>query len=202
MTSTLSEFLISPLTVFYAPIGTTLPAQSLAYGAAWPVGWVKLGDQKEGGKLSYSYEKMEIKTQNSRGGTVAVRRNSETAMFETVLAGWNKDNLILTLAGKSVNYTAATTSVNGTARVSVGGALCLPSYMWGFEGEVIDDECQESYYARAFFHKGIVDSGFEAEFKFDDYVGLPLKIQALSDTAKASNEQLLYIDLEIPATLD
>jgi hypothetical protein len=202
MASTLKEYVISPLTLYYAPVATALPAATLAYGAAWPSGWVALGAQKEGAKLSYSFEEFAITNQQARGAKLGVRRHSETAMLEAVLAGYTKDNLMMALSGKSITSTAATSTVNGVEVIGVGGAGCLPVFMFGFEGEIVDDECQESYYLRVIFRKGVIQAGFESEFKFDDYAAVPVKIEALMDMSQPVNERLMRIEMEIPATND
>jgi hypothetical protein len=201
MSTTTTSYLVSTLTAYYAPVGTAQVADTVAYGAAWPAAWVKLGTQKEGAKLSYSYDLFKIATQQSKGSAIGYRRFNEQAMMEMTLAEFTHTNLILALSGKSVLSTAPGAS-NGIEVVGVGGQQCLPQYIWGFEGEMIDDECQESFFVRIFFHKGLVDSGFESNFQFDDYAGVPLKINAVFDLSKPSNEQLMHIRREIPQAAD
>lgn len=202
MASTLKEYVISPLTLYYAAVGTTRPAAAVGYGGAWPAGWTALGAQKEGAKLSYTFEEFAITNQQSRGAKLGVRRFAESAMMEAILAGYTKENLMMALSGKSITSTAPGASTNGLEVIGVGGSGCLPIYAFGFEGEIVDDECQESYFLRVFFHKGVIQAGFESEFKFDDYSAVPVKIEALADLTQPVNERIMRIELEIPANND
>ncbi len=202
MATTTKDYVISDLKVYVAPVGTARPTASVAYGTPWSSPWVELGDQKEGAKISYTFEKFQVTTQRTRGAVVAERRHSERAMAELVLAQFNKNALIYSLPADLISSTAPTSTANGLDVLGVGGKGCLPTLAWGFEGQILDDECEESYFIRFFFHKGTVDGGFEAAFSFDDFVGIPLKVSAIADPALPVGQQLMRVELEVPATGD
>ena len=48
-----SDIIVTGARVFVAPVGSTLPAPSLAVDAAWPTGWVDVGFTLEPTKLNY-----------------------------------------------------------------------------------------------------------------------------------------------------
>ncbi|MEI7646511.1 MAG: hypothetical protein WCJ55_19740 [Chloroflexales bacterium] len=187
MPQTASDIIVTGARVFLAPIGTTLPAPSLAVDAAWPTGWVDVGFTLEPTKLNYKFDVLEIFVEQSMSA-VRRRRTKEEAGIETVLAEHTAGNLAITAASVATLH-AATATVVGYEEVALGGDPNLPLFMVGVEGGY-NDAAENFFPIRLFFWLATAADGVALEYAKDKPAGLPLKLSALADPTKPRKEQL------------
>lgn len=198
MPNVVTDILAGPVRVLYAPIGTALPADTLAAGGTWP-SWVEVGLTKEPLTMAYEYETEGFEVEQSLA-PVARRKTSHMLSLETVLAEFSALNLSLSFDGV-VTTVAAGVGQPGKEELDVGDTQTLTKRMWGFEG-IYSDEDAASFPARLIVYIGTGTTGGELEWsKAGGYTGIPLKIEALSDMARAVNERLFYfVKILEPAT--
>ena len=128
-----TDILVTPATIYYAPVGEALPDESsIDYGEAWGGNWTNLGYPLEPVALSYETETFELEVEQI---TLPVRRvrTKETVMIETSLAEMTGANLALVVDG-TVTTTAAGVGQVGFDEILAGGSVDLSEYAWGFEG--------------------------------------------------------------------
>lgn len=190
MAQQVSDIILTPVQVFYAPVGTAIPADTVAVDAAWPTGWVKLGYTNDPLKMSYTFDVVEAEVQESMTA-VARKKAKEKVSLETTLAQLSLDQLQLAFAGAVTNQ-AASSGVPGKEEMDLGGSSSLPIKMWGFEGSYTDDS-GNTFPIRAFVWKATSASGGDLSFGTDKYVNFPLKIDALADMSKAKGQRLCKI---------
>lgn len=181
---------MSNATLFYAPLGTTLPADNLAVGAAWPVGWVVYGLTSAPLVLAYSYETKAPEIQEAMGA-VKRKKISEEVTLETTMAQLDFAGLPSTWGGTNTVVAAGVGQV-GKETFKIGGAAQLPIRMWGFEAEQEDEE-GNVFPVRGFVWKATGEEGGELEFSREEYSGIPLKLSALEDLSKPKGERLLQL---------
>lgn len=190
MPSEVAELTMSEATLYYAPLGTALPADTLAAGGAWPVGWVKVGLTTEPLVVAYEFETKSPKLQQALG-SVKSKKTSEEVRFETVMAQLN-----FTSIGKvwntKVTVTPAAAGQPAKERLQGGGSRQMTMLMWGFEGEQ-EDENGIIYPVRGIIYRGQATEGGEVEFSSEDYTGIPLKIKANEDLSKPKGERCFEI---------
>ena len=185
-----SDIIVTGARVFVAPVGSTLPAPSLAVDAAWPTGWVDVGFTLEPTKLNYKFDVLEIFVEQSMGA-VRRRRTKEEASVETVLAEHTGGSLALALAAVATTV-AATTTVVGYETVTLGGDPNLPLYMVGVEGGYNDAD-EDFFPIRLFLWLATPADGGTLEYAKDKPAGITLKLNALADASKPRKEQLIKI---------
>ena len=179
-----SDIIATVAAVWYAPLLTAQPAATLAVGAAWPAGWSKLGFTKEPLKLIYKYDVLDVKIQEALAA-VRRRRISEEITLETVLAETSSLSLSQAFGGVVTNtaqYDLATW----------GGQAILGEWMYGFEGDYID-ETSTNYPVRCVIYKATAAAGGELDFGKADYVGIPFKIAGLEDLTRVKGDRLFNI---------
>jgi acetyl-CoA carboxylase carboxyltransferase component len=98
-TSAYSEILVTGAKVWHAPLGTTVPAASVAAGAAWGTGWVDVGLTLDATGMEYKFDTLQIEVEQAMG-VVRIQRIKETLTITSTLAQYNATNLELALAGK------------------------------------------------------------------------------------------------------
>lgn len=191
MPNVVSDIIVTPVTIFYANTGATLPLDTVAAGASWGVGWTTTGFTLEPLTLNYSFEVFEVRIQQSMA-VVRRTRQTEEAGFETVLAEHSATNLALALAGEATT-TAAGASQPAKQTFTVGGDPNLPVKMWGFEGDY-PSETGDRFPIRAYLWRGTAAEGGEVAYDREEVAGIPLNIMCLADTSKPKGQQLLKID--------
>jgi hypothetical protein len=183
-----AELIIGPAKVYYAPIGTTLPADTVAVDGAWPVGWIRVGLTTAPLTVAYEFDTAAPDIQESLAD-VDRAKVSEGASFETMMGQMNLALLPLAWGGTNT-VTPAGPAQPEKEEYTVGGERRLAKGMWAFEGEWVDDD-DTVYPVRCFIWKGTPTEGGELEFSKSDYTeGTPLKIGALGDLSKAKGQQL------------
>jgi hypothetical protein len=162
----------------------------LAVGAAWPSGWVDAGLTLEPSKVTYSYDKLDIKVQQELGPVRRIR-TAEDLMLESVLAQLSTGLLALAFAGETTT-TAAATGVPGYETFTIGGKYNLPIRMWGLEGSYVDETNVERA-IRVIIWQATSDAGGELSFARDAVAGIPLKLSALPDFTQPKGARLMKI---------
>jgi hypothetical protein len=127
------QLLTDPGCLFYAPLGTALPANTVAGGVftdAWPVAWKKPGMTADGTEFHPSVTVSPI-TAAEAIDPIAYRTTDRSTTLQFALMSGTATNLALGLNG-------ATTTVTGAAattltQVSPVGPGLETRYMWGWE---------------------------------------------------------------------
>lgn len=193
-----SEITMSNAILYYAPLGTTLPADTVAVGAAWPVGWQRIGLTSAPLTVGYNFETKAPEIQEALG-KVKSKKISEEAMLETAMAQLNY-SVLANAWGGSVEVTPAGVGQPAKEEYKVGGAAQMPIRMWGFEGEQENDD-GDVFPVRGFIWRGTGEEGGELEFSKEDYTGIPFKISAYEDLSLPKGERLLsWYRITAPAT--
>ena len=186
-----TDILVTPATIYYAPVGEALPDESsIDYGEAWGGNWVNLGYTLEPVALSYETETFELEVEQI---TLPVRRvrTKETVMIETALAEMTGANLALVVDG-TVTTTAAGVGQVGFDEILAGGSVDLSEYAWGFEGFRVTS-ANVRLPVRMFLYRGNAVLNGQLTFAKGAGVGIPIQIKALPDTTQDAGEQILVI---------
>lgn len=186
-----TDILVTPATIYYAPVGETLPDEtSVGYGDAWGGNWVDLGYTLEPVSLSYETETFELEVEQI---TLPVRRvrTKETVMIETSLAEMTATNLALVVDGTATT-TAAGVGQVGFDEILAGGSVDLSEYAWGFEGFRVT-AANVRLPVRVFLYRGQAVLNGQLTFAKGAGVGIPIQIKALPDTTQDPGEQILVI---------
>lgn len=186
-----TDILVTPATIYYAPVGEALPDEtSVDYGDAWGGNWTNLGFTLEPVALSYETETFELEVEQI---TLPVRRvrTKETVMIETALAEMTGANLALVVDG-TVTTTAAGVGQKGFDEILAGGSVDLSEYAWGFEGFRVTS-ANVRLPVRMFLYRGNAVLNGQLTFAKGAGVGIPIQIKALPDTTQDPGEQILVI---------
>lgn len=184
-----ADIIIGPARIFSAPIGTALPADSVAYGAAWasPVGWEEIALTKTPFTMNRDLSTVDVMVEQS---TLPVKRvaTEEKVSFETTLAELTADLLKLAMGG-TVTDTAAGAAQVGKEELVAGGQAILEERTWAVEG-VYTTTAGVNFPIRIQIWRATAVLNGELTFGKADSAGIPLKIDALGDLSKPVGEQL------------
>ena len=184
-----ADILITPARVLYAPVGEPLPdADSVAYGEEWGGNWEDLGYTLTPVTVNGTKEKFELFVEQL-SNPVKSKITSETVAVETTLAEITGANLQLGFGGSVTTTPAGATSV-GTTVLEAGGETTPEQYAFGYEGEYVDDD-GNSLAARLFIFIGEPVLAGQLQFAKAAAMGIPLRVDAKADTAKAIGKQLI-----------
>ena len=186
----ISDIMVSPAATFSAPVGSSLPADGLAVGAAWPSGWQSVGYTKEALTVDYKYETLKYEIQESLGA-VGSRKVKEELTLETTLAEFNLSGVAESWGG-IVSVTTSGSAQVGKEEIYGGDITNIPVRMWGFEGTYVDS-ANVVRPIRMVIYRGQADAGGKLEFGKKDTTGIPLKIVALEDMTKAVGSRMFKI---------
>lgn len=179
------DVILTPASIFYAPIGTTLPLETLAAGAAWPAGWVDLGYTTEPSEVNYSFEVTKIEVEQALA-PLRVYKEKEEVTVETVLAQHSGLNISLALGGK-LTTTPAAIGTPGSEKVTFGGNVAIPEYLFGLEGSYVDGS--NTFPVRVILYKASAAEGGKFAFAKKEVAGVPLKITGIADGTRAIDDQ-------------
>jgi hypothetical protein len=190
MPSVVTDIILSPASVYHAPVGTTAPADTVTAGTAWGGAWVNVGYTKESLKMTYEFEEKDARPQQS---LAAVNRwkTSEDLTIETVLNEFYLDGANLGVHG-TVSATAAGVGQPGKEELVAGGTNTLTQKMWGFEGSYVDED-GATFPVRFIVWKGTAKISAEIELSKEEDTGVSLEIKALADMSKAAGQRLFKI---------
>lgn len=193
-----SDILLAPASIWYAPVGEDLPADSVAKGTAWGGDWESLGYTLEPLTVNYSRETMKVFVEQVTAA-VKEKKTSEELTLETTLAEFTGTNLELAFGGTATDTPAAAAQVGKTEHV-MGGDTDIPVFAFGFEGAYEDDDGNE-FPVRILLYRGKPTLGGELQFAKAAPTGLALRVEAEADTTKAVGEQLMKIQKVTAAAL-
>jgi hypothetical protein len=185
-----ADILITGAHLFYAPLDTAVPADTLGYGAAWGGSWVSVGYTLEPLQLSYRFEITSVMTEQTNS-PVKTRRRSEQATFRTTLGEHNSSNLALAMAAQAT-VTSPGVGQPGKEEIDLGGDTSIPLKMWGAEG-LYEDDSGNQFPVRVFMWRAHAAEGADLAYARENPTGIPLNISLLSDFSKVKGKQLLKI---------
>lgn len=194
-----ADILLAPATIWFAPVGEELPADSTAHGAAWSGNWESLGYTLQPLTISYNRETQKVFVEQLTA-PVKEKKTTEELTAETTLAEFTGTNLELAFGGLAADTPAAVGQV-GKTEFSMGGDTDIPVYAWGFEG-TYEDANGTLFPVRVLIHRGKPVLGGNLQFAKAEPTGIPLRIEAEADTTQAAGEQLMLIQKVTAAALD
>lgn len=164
-------------------------------GAAWGGGWLRLGATKEPLSMLYEDERTNIDVEEFLA-SIQRYRTSEALTLETVLAEIDADYMALMTEG-TVSVTPAAAGQKGYDDLPIGNIATLTPYAVGFEGINVNSSGAELT-LRIFIYRANMKLGGELKFskRDDDYTGVPITIEALSDSATPGR---LYVIQKVTA---
>ena len=186
-----ADIILSPATVWYAPVGETLPDENLIdYGEAWGGNWVSVGYTSIPLSVSLTRETYEVMVEQL---TTPVREMiiRENLLFETALAELTGDNLLLALGG-TLTETAAGAAQRAMDELEMGGDPDIAEYAFGFEG-FYKDAAGTQFPVRLFVYKGVAIMNGALQFSKAQASTIPMQIKAKADTSKVVGKQLVKI---------
>lgn len=186
-----SDIIIAPATVYYAPVGEPLPSvHTIDFGEAWGGNWVNVGYTLTPISMKYNQELFSVEVEQV---TLPVKRArvKEELMIETTLAEITMANLGLSMDG-TVTMVAAGASQRAHETFEVGGKTAITERAWGFEGFFKYDGASNQYSLpiRVFVFKANSVLNGNLEFSKKAAVGIPLQINGLGDSGKVLGKQL------------
>jgi hypothetical protein len=183
----ISDIIVTPCKIYYSNLGTTLPADSVSYGGAWPAGWTALGLTNTPLSMDYTREPVMAEIQESLSDIIRGYKK-EALVIETALAELTLANLQLSWGGE---YTATPAGAGQVAKEElVGGDDVFPfERQWGFEGLFVSDS-GTGFPIRFFIWRGVAEFGGKLEFGKSDAVSTPLRITCNPDTTKTLGQRL------------
>lgn len=187
----IADILLSPATVWHAPVGEPLPDDDVAYGADLGGNWENVGYTTTPLSMSPARETYEV---NVEQVTVPVKRipTKDTIDFETTLAEFTDDNMALAFNGGTVTVTPAGPAQVGKTELEWGGSTTLDVYAWCFEALYKDDSNNE-FPVRLFLYRGEAILNGALQFAKNKEAGIPLKISAQPDTTKDPGKQIFKL---------
>jgi hypothetical protein len=193
-----SDILVSPVRILRSPTGTTLPADSLAAGGAWPAGWTEFGYTKTPLSVEYAFESLDYDIQESLAA-VGRTKIKEELKIETTLAEYNLTNLDLAWDAY-LSLTSSGSGVTGKEELTLGDQPEMEVLQWGFEGSYVS-AAGNTHPFRVIVWKATSEVGGKLEFGKADTTGIPLKLAAISDMTKSANQRLVkFVKITAPAT--
>jgi hypothetical protein len=185
MPEQVSDILKSKATLWVAPVATALPDETtVAVGAAWGSGWVKLGFTKEPLSVLYEFSEHEVMVEQVLG-PLDRWKTDEHLTLETVLSEATALNLeyVTGLDGTETTSTAAGAAQKAFEALNVGNEPRLEKWLVGFEG-IRYDAADNAQPVRLFL-KGTININGALTFsqKDDDYTGIPVQVKAIADSS-------------------
>lgn len=198
MPNVVSDIVVSKARVYYAAVGASVPADTVAVDGSWGASWTEVGYTATPLTINYSYDELDVDIQQSLA-PVLRRKTSEALALETTLAELTLDGLQLGTGG-TVTDTAAGAGQPGKEELTVGGVATLTERMWGIEGSYIDEDAA-TFPVRVFVWKGTAIVNGTLEFGKAVQTGIPLQIKALADMSKTDGQRLFKVSKILePAT--
>jgi hypothetical protein len=193
------QIMKSNAVVWFAPVGEAVPDETdVIPGAAWGGNWSRIGATKEPLMMLYEDERSDVNIEEVLS-PVHRFRISEALSLETVLAEIDADYMQLMMGG-TVSATGAGASQVAFDSLPVGNEATLDDYAFGFEGTHLDSNAVELH-LRVFLYRANAKLNGELQFskREDDYTGVPILIEALSDTATLGR-LFVFQKMTAPAT--
>lgn len=183
----IADILHGPVAIKYAPVGTALPADSVAFGGVWPTGWLDFGYTQAPLTLNYTFDELDIEVEQELAPLDRIRIK-ETVELSSVLAELTAKNVGVMMNG-IVTLTDAGAKQVGKEEVEVGGDRNLNKYAFAFEGLYIDSTGNK-FPRRFFLYRGTCRVDGEIASGKEANANLPFTIKGLVDTSKSSGKNL------------
>ena len=182
-----AEIIIGPARVFYAPIGTALPDDDVAYGAEWTGDWQGIAQTLTPFTMNRDLTTVDVMIEQS---TLPVKRvaTEEKVSFETSLAELTGTHLQLAMEGTNTVTPPGAGQV-GKEELLAGGQAVLTERTWAVEG-VYTTSAGLNFPIRLQIWRATAVLNGELTFSKADAAGIPLKIDALGDLTKPVGQQL------------
>jgi hypothetical protein len=190
MATAVSDILRGPVRVFYAAVGTALPADSTAHGASWGGSWTDIGYTMSSLAMKYDVEELDLEVEQHLAPIGRIK-SSEQLTLETTLASITSANLALGIEG------SATTTAAGTGQVAkdelvAGDDALMTERAWGFEGHLVDST-GATRPVRVLIYKATSTFNGELEFGKKVQPGIALQIKALVDPTQTAGQRLFKL---------
>jgi hypothetical protein len=193
-----SDILVSPVRILRSAVGTSLPADTVAAGGAWPAGWTEFGYTKQPLTVDYAFDVLDYDVQESLA-PVGRTKTKESLKFETTLAEFDLTNLDKAVDG-ILSTTSASSGQPAKDELTLGDQPEMEVLQWGFEGSYVS-AAGNTHPIRLFIWKATAETGTKLEFGKLDTTGISLKGAAISDLTKTAGQRLLKIQkITAPAT--
>jgi hypothetical protein len=190
MPEVVSDIIVSPASVWQAPVGETPPADSTAAGADWGGSWEMVGYTNAPLTVAYEFDSLDLEIEQSLAPVGRVK-TKEGLRLETVMAELYLDGLQLAWGGE-VTQTAAGAGQVGKEELDLGGETALDERAWGFEGTYVDED-GDTFPVRLFVWRATASAGGELKLGKTEATGVPLKVAALADMTKAVGQRLFKV---------
>lgn len=176
-----SDVIVSPAYIWYAPVGEALPnANTIGAGTAWGGNWKNLGYTLEPVTVGLEQQSFELYVQQSIAPLRTLRTQIDL-MFESVLAELTGQNLQLATDGTLVTQVASPTNAAMDTITVKGDKTDVSLYAWGIEGIRVTD-LNARVPIRMFIPRGSAILNGQMQFAKDQGVGIPIQIKSLVDT--------------------
>ena len=195
---TVANILMGPVKVWYAPVGETQPADSVAVNAAWGGNWEPFGFTKAPLKCGYDVKEVVARPQESLA-PVKRRKSEEDLALETAIHEFAGEYLGLAF-NEDLTETPAGPAQVEVEYIEAGGHAVLDEYAWGFEGVHVDDLANELP-MRFFLYKGTAKINGDLEFgRAEEGTGVPFQVNALADWSTGVERLFKWQRVTAPAT--
>ncbi len=190
MPQVVSDLIVTPCRVLYAPVGTSVPADTVAAGGTW-TNWTEVGWTGGAVEVTYEYEMVERGVEQSLG---KLRRfkSSHSLKIKAMLAEFYLDGVQLGTGG-TVSDTAAGVSQPGKESLAVGDVYTVDERAWGFEGSYVDED-GATFPVRLFVWKATAMLSEAIKFGKEEETLINLEIDALSDMTQSAANRLFRLD--------
>ena len=176
-TPTSPYVLIDGARILYAPLASTLPADSVALGGDWPVAWKEIGYTTEPAKVTTSFDVYKLMVQQ-RSTYIYKKKTSSDVRLETRMADFSADSLKLTMGGNKTTV-AATSGVPPVDVYTYVDDIIIPANMWAVEGGFIFDPVTV-YPVRIFLFSASPSEGTDFEINREREAAPVLNLEAAS----------------------
>jgi hypothetical protein len=183
-----SDILVTPVTIYRAPVGTAIPDVDIPYGDAWGGGWVDFGYTDAPLSVNREITTLEKMVQQELSHVGEVK-TAEAFAIESSLAEFTMANLAA-VTGDDANTVAAVSGTVGYEEIFGGGKTLLPVYAWGFEGLYYDEDNGLEFPVRFFIWKGRAVLNGNLEFGKETQTGIPFRVKAQADRTRPRGERL------------
>jgi len=186
-----SDILVGAAKVYKAPVGEPFPDETTVdYGDAWGGNWAWLGHTKEGVKVGYTQETFEVEVDllTNPVNEIIIK---EVVLIETMLAELTGANMALGFNGE-LTTTSAGPGQRAFEQVEMGGRADIDKYAFGLEG-FYKSAFNEVFPVRVFIYIASATVNGQLQFVKNNIAGIPLRIKAYADDAKAIGKQTMAI---------
>jgi len=178
-----------PATLWRAPVGEALPADTVGAGTAWGGNWTQLGWTEAPLKFTFTKNKAQGKIQEANA-PVKEWVNDEAIEWEVTLAEETNANLQYAIGGTLTTQAADATHHAYTDLVS-GGEQDITPYTWGFEW--INTVSSLDQPVRMQIYKGTCIAGTPLELDKGKQSAITLKGSGWEDMTKTKGQRLYKI---------